>query len=122
MSRLAIPDRNVPEASKPIFDAVKKQIGVVPNMFRLIASSPAALQGFVANNGALTKALDVKTRERIALAVAQVNRCDYCLVGAQLSWPEPGEDHPRGGGSQSQGRIRRCESGCRRAFRNQGRA
>jgi uncharacterized peroxidase-related enzyme len=25
------------------------------------------------------KALDVKTRERIALAVAQVNGCDYCL-------------------------------------------
>jgi uncharacterized peroxidase-related enzyme len=80
MSRLAIPARDdVPEASKPILDAVQKQLGVVPNMFRLIAQSPAALQGFTANNGALTKALDVKTRERIALAVAQVNGCDYCL-------------------------------------------
>jgi uncharacterized peroxidase-related enzyme len=58
---------------------VHKQLGVVPNMFRLIAQSPVALQGFAANNGALTKALDVKTRERIALAVAQVNGCDYCL-------------------------------------------
>jgi uncharacterized peroxidase-related enzyme len=48
-------------------------------MFRLIASSPAALQGFSANNGALARTLDVKTRERIALAVAQVNGCDYCL-------------------------------------------
>ncbi|QUD90792.1 carboxymuconolactone decarboxylase family protein [Phenylobacterium montanum] len=48
-------------------------------MFRLIAQSPAALQGFAANNGALGKTLDVKTRERIALAVAQVNGCDYCL-------------------------------------------
>src|SRR5262249_12261607 len=36
-------------------------------------------QGFTANNGALTKTLDVKTRERIALAVAQVDGCDYCL-------------------------------------------
>lgn len=80
MSRLAIPARDdVPEAAKPILDAVHKQLGVVPNMFRLIAQSPAALQGFVANNGALGKALDVKTRERIALAVAQVNGCDYCL-------------------------------------------
>lgn len=80
MSRLAIPARDdVPEASKPILDAVHKQLGVVPNMFRLIASSPATLQGFAANNGALTKTLDVKTRERIALAVAQVNGCDYCL-------------------------------------------
>ena len=80
MSRLAIPARgDVPEASKPILDAVHKQLGLVPNMFRLIAQSPAALQGFTANNGALTKTLDVKTRERIALAVAQVNGCDYCL-------------------------------------------
>lgn len=80
MSRLPIPDLDAaPEASKPILDAVHKQLGVVPNMFRLIASSPAALEGFAANNGALAKTLDVKTRERIALAVAQINGCDYCL-------------------------------------------
>ncbi len=80
MSRLAIPARDdVPESSKPILDAVHKQLGAVPNMYRLIAQSPAVLQGFAANNGAITKTLDVKTRERIALAVAQLNGCDYCL-------------------------------------------
>jgi uncharacterized peroxidase-related enzyme len=80
MSRLTIPTRDdVPEASKPILDAVHRQLGVVPNMFRVLAQSPAALQGFAANNGSLTKTLDVKTRERIALAVAQANGCDYCL-------------------------------------------
>ncbi|WP_291844670.1 carboxymuconolactone decarboxylase family protein [Maricaulis sp.] len=80
MSRLPIPDLDaVPAASKPILDAVHKQLGVVPNMFRLIASSPAALEGFAGNNGALSRALDVRTRERIALAVAQINGCDYCL-------------------------------------------
>ncbi|WP_193177266.1 carboxymuconolactone decarboxylase family protein [Oricola nitratireducens] len=80
MSRLTIPARDdVPADSRPILDAVQKQLGVVPNMFRLIASSPAALQGYTANNAALAKTLDVKTRERIALAVAQVNGCDYCL-------------------------------------------
>jgi len=97
MSRLAIPAReDVPEASKPILDAVHKQLGVVPNMFRLIAQSPAALQGFTANNGALTKTLDVKTRERIALAVAQVDGCDYCLsahsyLGLNLAKISPDE-------------------------------
>ena len=80
MSRLAIPARDdVPEASRPVLDAVHKQLGVVPNMFRLIAQSPNALQGFAANNSALGKTLDVRTRERIAIAVAQVNGCDYCL-------------------------------------------
>src|ERR1700709_1385568 len=80
MSRLSIPALDdVPEASKPILDAVHKQLGVVPNMYRLIAQSPATLQGFTSNNAALSKTLDVKTRERIALAVAQVDGCDYCL-------------------------------------------
>jgi hypothetical protein len=51
MSRLAIPALDdVPAASKPILDAVHKQLGVVPTMFRLITTSPAALQGFAANN------------------------------------------------------------------------
>ena len=35
MPRLAIPVRDdVPEASKPILDAVQKQFGVVPNMLK----------------------------------------------------------------------------------------
>jgi uncharacterized peroxidase-related enzyme len=80
MSRIEIPTReNAPSASQPLLDAVNKQLGVVPNLFRLLALSPAALQGFLGLNGALAKALDLKTRERIALAVAQVNGCDYCL-------------------------------------------
>jgi len=80
MSRLTVPARDdVPAASGPILEAVQRQLGVVPNMFRLIASSPAALQGYTANNAALAKALDVKTRERIAIAVAEENGCDYCL-------------------------------------------
>lgn len=80
MSRLTIPARDdVLEASKPILDAVQKQLGAVPNLYRLIATSSATLQGFASNSGALAKTLDVKTCERIALAVAQVNGCDYCL-------------------------------------------
>lgn len=80
MSRIAVPAREAaPAASQPLLDAVEKQLGVVPNLFRLVALSPAALQGFLGLNGALGKALDVKTRERIAIAVAQANGCDYCL-------------------------------------------
>lgn len=80
MSRLTIPTLdNAPEASKPMLDAVNKQLGVVPNLFRLIGNSPTALTAFTSFQSSLSKMLDVKTRERIALAVAQVNGCDYCL-------------------------------------------
>ena len=80
MSRLVIPTVDTaPAASKPLLDAVQQQLGAVPNLFRLMAISPAALEGFLGLYGALGKTLDVKTRERIAIAVAQVNGCDYCL-------------------------------------------
>ena len=80
MSRITVPARQaVPEASKPILDTIEKQLGVVPNLFRLLALSPAALSGFAGLNGANAKMLDVRTRERIAIAVAQANGCDYCL-------------------------------------------
>ena len=82
MSRIPIPTtiEAAPLASRPLLEAVKKQLGVAPNLFRLVANSPAALEGYVALIGALAKgALPPATRERIALAVAEVNACDYCL-------------------------------------------
>lgn len=80
MSRIAIPTKDdAPAASRPLLGAVEKQLGSVPNLFRLVALSPAALEGYLGLNGALSKALDAKTRERIALAVAETNGCDYCL-------------------------------------------
>ena len=82
MSRLPIPAtiNAAPAASQPLLEAVKKQLGVVPNLFRLVSTSPAALEGYLGLSGALAKgALPAQTRERIALAVAEINGCDYCL-------------------------------------------
>ena len=82
MSRLPTPAsiEASPAASQPLLQAVKKQLGVVPNLFRLVGNSPAALEGYLGLNGALAKgALEAPTRERIALAVAEINGCDYCL-------------------------------------------
>ena len=80
MSRFTIPTReDSPLKSMPLLDAVEKQLGVVPNLFRLVGTSPAALEGYLGLNGALGRTLDAKTRERIALAIAEANGCDYCL-------------------------------------------
>jgi uncharacterized peroxidase-related enzyme len=82
MSRFHIPASidESPAAAQPLLQAVKKQLGVVPNLFRLVGNSPAALEGYLGLNTALGKgALEAPTRERIALAVAEINGCDYCL-------------------------------------------
>lgn len=71
---------DAPAASQPLLEAVNRQLGVVPNLFRTVSLSPAALEGYLGMMGALAKgALPAATRERIALAVAQINGCDYCL-------------------------------------------
>jgi uncharacterized peroxidase-related enzyme len=82
MSRIPTPATvaDAPEKSRPLLEAVGKQLGVVPNLFRLVATSPHALEGYLGLSGALSRgALPPATRERIALAVAEVNGCDYCL-------------------------------------------
>lgn len=70
-----------PAAAQPLLAAVKKQLGSVPNLFRVVAHSPAALEGYLGLNAALTTGtLAPATRERIALAVAEINGCGYCLA------------------------------------------
>ncbi|MCZ4253931.1 carboxymuconolactone decarboxylase family protein [Sulfitobacter sp. G21635-S1] len=82
MSRITFPATiaAAPEASQPLLQAVEKQLGSVPNLFRLASVSPTALQGYLGLSGALAKGrLPAATRERVALAVAQANGCNYCL-------------------------------------------
>ena len=81
MSRIPTPAtiEAAPAASQPLLNAVTQALGVAPNLFRLTANSPAALEGLLGLSGALGKgALDAATRERIALAVANINGCTYC--------------------------------------------
>ncbi|WP_323844244.1 peroxidase-related enzyme [Microbulbifer magnicolonia] len=93
MSRIPTPTTidNAPAESRELLNAVNAKLGVVPNMFRLIGNSPAALEAYLSFGGALdNSSIDLATRERIALTVAQVNGCDYCLaahsyIGANMA-------------------------------------
>lgn len=81
MSRITIPQADqTPSASLPLLGAVNKQLGVIPNLMKVVGHSSAALEGYLSLNGALSKgAIGAKTSERIALAVAELNGCGYCL-------------------------------------------
>jgi uncharacterized peroxidase-related enzyme len=66
--------------TKQLLDAVQSKLGIVPNLTRVLANAPAALEGYLNFSGALAGGvLSAKVREQIALAVAQGNHCDYCL-------------------------------------------
>ncbi len=81
MSRISIPtvEQSLP-AAQPLLAAVKQQLGVVPNLMKLVGHSPAALEGYLGLNAGVNKGrLGVGLRERLALATAEYNGCDYCL-------------------------------------------
>jgi len=82
MSRIkAVAPESATGKVKDLLDAVRSQLGMVPNSMRSMANSPAVLDGFLLLSGSLGKgALSAKVREQIALAVGQINRCDYCLA------------------------------------------
>lgn len=70
----------VPADSRPTLDTFTKTIGFTPNMMATFAGSPIAFNAWAALLGAMSKALDVRTRDSIGLAVSEVNGCDYCLT------------------------------------------
>lgn len=79
MSRITIPETaTAPEGSRATLEVINGKLGRVPNFFRVLSNSPAVINAHAALNQGLGKALDLKTRERIALAVAAVNGCEYC--------------------------------------------
>jgi hypothetical protein len=57
MSRIPTPAsiEAAPSRSQPMLEAVKKQLGVAPNLFRLVSNSPAALEGYLGLSASLGK-------------------------------------------------------------------
>ena len=78
-------------AAAELLAQVQKTLGVTPNMTRVMGNSPALLKGYLALSGALSGgAIPAPVRERLALATAETNGCEYCLsahtyIGANIA-------------------------------------
>ncbi|MDZ7866981.1 MAG: carboxymuconolactone decarboxylase family protein [Acidovorax sp.] len=117
MSRLNTPATidAAPAAAQTSLKAVEKQLGLVPNMFRVVANSPAALTGYLQLSAASAQGgLDAATRERIALAVAELNGCGYCLAAHSFLGRKLAKRRRRRNCGQPQRRVQRPEGrrGC----------
>lgn len=67
--------------AKEMLDGIQRKMGRVPNIFRGMANSPAALGFYLGASEALGRAsLPLPIREQIALAVAQASSCGYCVA------------------------------------------
>ncbi len=82
MSRIPAlnPDQATGQAQR-LLHGVESKLGFTPNILRTMANSSAVLQGYLDFSNALSKGnLSSKFREQIALAVSEVNDCQYCLA------------------------------------------
>lgn len=81
MSRIPPVDPTLTESKvRDLLAGVQQSLGATPNLYRVIAQSPAALEGVLALTGALARGrLRPRLREQLALAVAEADGCDYCL-------------------------------------------
>lgn len=81
MSRINVVTQDTANSEQSaLLDAIQSQLGRVPNFLKVFANSPAALRAFLGLHGIANEgSLDAQTRERVALAIAQQNACEYCL-------------------------------------------
>ncbi len=95
MSRITtITNETATPEQAALFDAIQAQIGMVPNFLKVFANSPAALRAFLGLHGIANEgSLDLPTRERIALALAQQNACEYCLSAHSAIGKKAGLDN-----------------------------
>jgi uncharacterized peroxidase-related enzyme len=86
MNRIAPldPTKASPKAQE-LLGGVHAKLGMTPNMMRVMAHAPAALEGYLGLSNTLGGgAFDGKLREQIALTVAETNLCGYCLSAHTL--------------------------------------
>src|SRR5689334_12325825 len=71
---------NATGVAAELLTQVKESLGLIPNMTKVMANSPALLKSYLALSGAVSGgSLPAGVRERLAIATAQLNGCEYCL-------------------------------------------
>jgi len=67
------------------FNQIKGAFGTVPNMFKAIGQSSAALESMWTSFVALGKGqINSQLGEQVAVFIANINRCEYCLAAHSM--------------------------------------
>jgi uncharacterized peroxidase-related enzyme len=71
-----------PAASTELLEGVQKSWGLVPNLHRVLAESPAALEAYATLSGIAEKTgFTAQERNIVYIAIIYENECTYCMAG-----------------------------------------
>ena len=89
-----LPAHQAPETVAALYEAVRQDLSLVPNLIRTLGNSRASLDAYLKLYASLANGnLPSSLREKLALRIAKLNGCDYCLaihhaIGGMLGVPE----------------------------------
>lgn len=79
--RLRTPD-DAPEASRVALEAAQKSNGFLPNLLRLLANAPTALETYLTVGGINARSsLNLAEREAVQITAAATHGCGFCVAG-----------------------------------------
>ena len=83
MSRLPLRTiDDAPEAAKPALEAARKNNGYLPNLLRVLANAPVALETYLTVGGINGRAsLSLAEREAVQITAAATHGCGFCVAG-----------------------------------------
>ena len=92
-------EAGAPRRSVDILEQVGKALGWVPNLFKTAAHSPVALQSlWMQSESAPRTQLPMRLREALALRIADLNSCEYCLAAHTAIVKQVGVDDAEAAG------------------------
>lgn len=89
------PLESLSPAVQEIFKELKRQLGTIPNVYRMLAGSPEILESYHSHIEYITREgenLDVSARLLVAILVARLTNCQYCYGWFSLAGKQYGID------------------------------
>jgi len=77
---------SAPETARPILDTVAGMFGFLPNLFGVMATSPALAEAYTSLSGIFEKSgLNSTERQVVLLTVSRFNECHYCMAAHSVA-------------------------------------
>ncbi|GLK79705.1 carboxymuconolactone decarboxylase family protein [Methylopila turkensis] len=98
MSRLPLRTiEDAPEAAKPLLEKAEKANGFLPNLLRVLANAPTALEAYLTVGGINGRAsLSLAEREVVQITAAATHGCGFCVAGhTKVALAKAGIEEPK---------------------------
>lgn len=76
---------SAPDGSRSALEAAERKFGFLPNLLRVLAEAPSALEAYLSVSSAFEKTSLTPAEQRVVLLTTSIeNRCRYCVAAHTL--------------------------------------